>query len=113
MSDPTIPPQLCDDKTTHEAHTWLDSDKGNPANHTWWCPGLHYDPGALANPDLDDPSWLVASDIHNEFKERILVRIQTMSEDLNRAVQEANRLLAKIHKLDDDLAALRMELGDE
>lgn len=108
MNDPTIPPQLCDDRTTHEAHKWLDSDNGNPANHIWWCPGLSY-----AHLEQDDEMSIVANQIRDEFKERIGLRIQTMQDEMGRTIQEANRLLAKIHRLDDDLIAIKMELENE
>lgn len=108
MSDPTIPAQLCDDRTTHESHQWLDSDKGNPANHTWWCPGLSY-----TRLEEDDEISEAAAQILKEYKTKVVDRIQAMQEALMAANNEWNRLGRQIHKLDDSLVALRMELEDE
>lgn len=108
MSDPTIPAQLCDDRTTHEPHQWLDSDKGNPANHTWWCPGLRY-----ASSEADDEMSVVTAQILWEYKEKLSARIEAMQEALTAANNEWSRLGRQIHKLDDSLVALRMELEDE
>ena len=108
MNDPTIPAQLCDDRTTHEPHQWLDSDKGNPANHTWWCPGLSY-----AHLEEDDEMSIANAQFLKEYKEKLSARVEAMQEALTAANNEWNRLGRQIHKLDDSLVALRMELENE
>jgi len=57
--------------------------------------------------------WVANYEEKQEFKQKVLIRVQTIQENLIRARNEINRQVTIINHIDDDLVALRSMIEDE